>query len=407
MCVTMRLAGDLLRVSVGCVLATVMVLASAADAAELRRVVAIGEVQGAYESLVKTLRAADLVDEELRWSGGDAILVQTGDLLDDGTRVREVMDLLMRLQGEAEAAGGQVIVLLGNHEALNLLCIRRSVNYETYGDFADDNSPLRQLAAYDADVRWRTARAEEFGADPVTVGDQDRENWLAVHPPGYVEYVEAMGPSGRYGTWLRTLPAAAQIGDVVFLHGGISPELKGQSVEAINLEVRGEIEQFDSYRTLMIDEGLITPLESAEEMLRVIKDEIEYVNSLPKRKLDKERYERAFQLETFQNSRDWYLVRKDGPIWFKGPGEWDEAENGATMAALLDAIGARTLVTGQSNGGPPAIEARFDGRVLLTSVGMSDDPWAKRQPAALEINDRELTVISPQGRAPLVVASAE
>jgi hypothetical protein len=142
-------------------------------------------------------------------------------------------------------------------------------------------------------------------------------------------------------------------------------------------------------------------------MLQEIKGEIECVNSLPKRKLDKQRYDRSIRLEDFQNSRDWYLVRKDGPIWFKGPGEWDEAENGATMAALLDAIGARTLVTGQSNGGRPAIEARFDGRVLLTSVGMSDDPWAKRQPAALEINDRQMTVVTPQGRAPLVVASAE
>jgi hypothetical protein len=388
-------------------LAAVIVLASPADAAELRRVVAIGEVQGAYESLVKALQAADLVDEGLRWSGGDAILVQTGDFLDDGTRVREVMDLLMRLQIEAEAAGGQVIVLLGNHEALNILCIRRSVSYETYQTFAGDEAEVRQAAAYEAERRWRSERAQELGAEAAAPSEQDRANWLVVHPPGYVEYVEAMGPSGRYGKWLRTLPAAAQIGDVVFLHGGISPEIKGQPVDAINSEVKSEIEQFDDYREVMINGGLITSLASAEEMLKEIKREIECVNSLPKRKLDKGRYERSMRLEGFQNSRDWYLVRQDGPIWFKGPGEWDEAENGDMMAELLDAIGVRTLVTGQSNGGPPAIEARFDGRVLLTSVGMSDDPWAKRQPAALEINDRELTVISPQGRAPLVVASAE
>jgi hypothetical protein len=313
----------------------------------------------------------------------------------------------MRLQIEAEAAGGQVMVLLGNHEALNILCIRRSVNYETYQTFAGDDAEVRQAAAYEAESRWRSARAEELGAEPAAPTEQDRANWLVVHPPGYVEYVEAMGPSGRYGKWLRTLPAAAQIGDVVFLHGGISPEIKGQSVDVINSEVKREIEQFDDYREVMINGGLITPLASAEEMLKEIKREIECVNSLPKRKLDKSRYERSMQLEDFQNSRDWYLVRQDGPIWFKGPGEWDEVENGDMMAELLDAIGVRTLVTGQSNGGPPAIEARFDGRVLLTSVGMSDDPWAKCQPAALEINDRELTVISPQGRAPLVVASAE
>jgi diadenosine tetraphosphatase ApaH/serine/threonine PP2A family protein phosphatase len=254
---------------------------------------------------------------------------------------------------------------------------------------------------------YASARAEELGSGPVQVAAQDREDWLVVHPPGYVEYVEALGPEGRYGKWLRSLPAAAQVGDVVFLHGGISPELKGRTVDAINREVADEIAQFDEYRALMLAEGLITPCASAEEMLQAIREEIEHLNSLPTRKVNRKRQDRAVRLESFQESRDWYLVRKDGPIWFAGPGEWDEAAEGATMASLLDAIGARTLVTGQSNGGPPKIEARFDGRVLLTSVGMSDDPWAKREPACLEICDREMTVISPHGREPLVIASAQ
>lgn len=407
MCHTTRRMGDVLRMAAVVGLGAVVLSAFPADAGDAGRVVAVGEVQGAYESMVKALRAADLVDDELRWSGGDTILVQTGDFLDDGTRVREVMELLMRLQDEADAAGGQVVVLLGNHEALNILGIRKSVNYETYQNFADAGSEARQAEAYEADLRWRQARAKELGSDPVEAGEQDRADWLVIHPPGYVEYVEAMGPSGRYGSWLRSLPAAARIDDVVFLHGGISPEIKGREIDSINRRVADEITQFDESRALMIDEGLITPLASAEDMMRVIKDEISYLNSLQPKKVDRKRYERSKQLEEFQSLRNWFLVNKDGPIWFEGPGEWDEAENGATMAELLDAIGARKLVTGQSNGGTPKIQARFDGRVLLTSVGMSDDPWAKREPAALEINDQQMTVISLQGRAPLVIASAE
>ena len=53
-----------------------------------------------------------------------------------------------------------------------------------------------------------------------------------------------------------------------------------------------------------------------------------------------------------------------GPSWFKGATEWDEAEHGVEMAEILDAFGASAMITGQSTGGPPKIEARFDGRVL-------------------------------------------
>ena len=92
------------------------------------RVVAVGDVHGSYEGLVTILLEAGLIDTDLRWIGGDATLVQTGDLLDRGVRVRRVLDLLIRLQGEAAAAGGRVVVLLRNHEAMNLVGIVRDVN---------------------------------------------------------------------------------------------------------------------------------------------------------------------------------------------------------------------------------------------------------------------------------------
>jgi hypothetical protein len=59
--------------------------------------------------------------------------VSLGDLLDRGADSRKVMDLLMRLQGEAHAAGGQLHVLLGNHEAMNLL---GDLRYVDAGEFA-------------------------------------------------------------------------------------------------------------------------------------------------------------------------------------------------------------------------------------------------------------------------------
>jgi hypothetical protein len=367
-----------------------------------RRVVAIGEVQGAYDCVVKILRVAELIDDQLKWSGGDAILIQTGDLIDDGIRVREVMDLFMRLAQEAEAAGGQVIVLLGNHEAMNILGLMHGVNYQTYETFAGDESKEEQTAAYHAHASWLETRAEAIDGQPPDVSEQYRSEWMAVHPPGWVEYVDSMAPSGRYGEWLRTLPAAVRIGDTVFLHGGISPALKGNDVEAINRKVAEEIRLFDEYRAAMVEAGMVPPGASARDMAKVIKAEIEFLSAKDPKQRDRTRVERAIELQDFQEWGSWYLVREDGPMWFTGASKWDAAGHGVEMAELLDSIGASSMVTGQSAGSSRKIEARFDGRVFLTSVGMSDDPWVKSEPACLEIRDDALTVISPRGRQALL-----
>ena len=99
------------------------------------RVVAIGDVHGAYEGFLSILRLAGIVNEKGRWAGGKAHLVQTGDLLDRGKDTRKVLDLVMRLEGEAKKAGGRVHALLGNHEVMNVLGDLRYVNAEEYEAF--------------------------------------------------------------------------------------------------------------------------------------------------------------------------------------------------------------------------------------------------------------------------------
>ena len=91
----------------------------------------------AYDNLVAILRFAGLVDAKAKWAGGKAHLVQTGDLLDRGKDARKVLDLLMRLEGEARKAGGRVHALLGNHEVMNMLGDLRYVNAEEYKAFQD------------------------------------------------------------------------------------------------------------------------------------------------------------------------------------------------------------------------------------------------------------------------------
>lgn len=80
----------------------------------------VGDVHGHREPLVDALRESKLVDGSGCWSGGEAQLWFLGDFVDRGPDGVGVIDLVMRLQEQAAAAGGSVRALLGNHEILLL-----------------------------------------------------------------------------------------------------------------------------------------------------------------------------------------------------------------------------------------------------------------------------------------------
>ena len=126
-------------------LLALLLLATGSHASDWRadgveRVVAIADVHGAYEAMVETLGNVGVLDEDLGWAGGESYLVIVGDLLDRGPRSRDALDLLMRLEGEAEAAGGKVQVLIGNHESMNMIGDLRYVSKSEYEAFADDET---------------------------------------------------------------------------------------------------------------------------------------------------------------------------------------------------------------------------------------------------------------------------
>jgi hypothetical protein len=115
-------------------LATVLVavLAVPATAAPLHRIVAVGDLHGDFSAWRDILRSASLVDNKGRWSGGDTTLIQTGDAVDRGPNSLEIIQDLMRLQKEAARAHGQVIAMVGNHEAMNLTGDLRYVSAADY-----------------------------------------------------------------------------------------------------------------------------------------------------------------------------------------------------------------------------------------------------------------------------------
>src|SRR6185295_1938124 len=66
------------------------------------RIVAIADIHGDGDAFAGILQAAGLVDAGKKWSGGAARLVQTGDVLDRGPKVRDALDLLMQLETQAQ-----------------------------------------------------------------------------------------------------------------------------------------------------------------------------------------------------------------------------------------------------------------------------------------------------------------
>lgn len=374
----------------------VLVLVSAwqptATAGGTERIVAVGDVHGSLESLTLILEEAGIINASGKWVGGSTTFVQVGDLLDRGLYLREVMDLLMRLQREAKRADGEVICMLGNHEGMNLLGLVRDVNPDVYETFADDSSEARRDEAFAAMTRCYKTRAELFEPGLESPPEETRDTWMARHPLGKLEYLEALGPEGRYGKWLRTLPTAVRRGDTVFVHAGLGPALEGQEIKAINIRVAAELRHFDRYREILASEHLLLPTAAVSELTEIA---ARIIALAPEAKGKRGRTLRALagDLDGAVGVGGWYLVHKDGPMWYRGAAMGSEEENDDLIKKILDRIKVKRMVIGHTPMRDGIITSRFGGRVLAIDTGMSAEVYEGGRPSALEIVGDTVTAI--------------
>lgn len=259
------------------------------------RVVAIGDLHADLDNAQRTLQLAGLTDETGRWTGGDTVFVQTGDTTDRGPDSKAVIELLIRLQAEAEAAGGVVHPLLGNHEVMNLM---GDLRYVSAGDVADFGSPEARAAAFSA--------------------------------------------SGNLGSWLRQLDVAVQVGDTVFVHGGIRPRWAKQGVAGLSRQTRAALR------------GQAPPA----------------------------------------------ILGEDGPLWYRGYFQNSEAVACAEAKQALQTLGARRMVMGHTTQRSGKVAVRCDGAIIGIDVGISDHYGGHL--GALEIRAGDAWVLTPQG--PLDIA---
>jgi hypothetical protein len=137
-----------------------------------RRIVAIGDLHGDAEQALGILTGLGIANASGNWVGGRDILVQLGDIVDRGSDSLSIYETLFRLQDEASLSGGEVILLLGNHELLNMdgdFRYANSKETEQLGDrthaFGLDGWPGKELRRRGLAVA-RIGEAHSF-ADPV------------------------------------------------------------------------------------------------------------------------------------------------------------------------------------------------------------------------------------------------
>lgn len=205
-----------------------------------QRIVAVGDLHGDWDAWLAIARSAGLIDSSNRWAGGQTVLVQLGDIADRGPDSLKIIEHLRALQREARRSGGTVVVLVGNHEAMNVTGDLRYVHAGEYAAFADRRSERRR------DSFFRNNReqiASHYRASrPEMTSGQIRTAFIASTPLGMIEHQAAWRPTGELGRWTISNPAVAKIGDSLFVHGGLSAHYAALGIEEINRRVAAALE---------------------------------------------------------------------------------------------------------------------------------------------------------------------
>jgi len=227
---------------------------ASAAAAQPQRIVAVGDLHGDNQAWLTIAHAARLIDAKGHWAGGNTILVQLGDVTDRWADSLKIIRSLQQLQKEAPRKGGRVVVVLGNHEAMNLLGDNRYTTAGEYAAFADSGSAARRDRVFEAN-RARLEAAYR-AADPKVTPEQVRAKWMAEHPLGWVEHRLAWSPTGELGQWATHNPAVAKIGGTLFVHGGLSTEAAKVPMDELNRRVAAAMAAADESQQSILNDPL-------------------------------------------------------------------------------------------------------------------------------------------------------
>lgn len=342
----------------------------------VERVVAIADIHGAYEPMVRALQKAAVIDGDLAWSGQEAHLVIVGDILDRGPDSRAAMDLLMRLESEAAAAGGRVHVLIGNHEAMNLVGDLRYVSAGEYAAFADEERAEER-------ERWFAAYSNERAPAEQSM-EARRVVFEQKFPAGYFAHRRAFSSSGKYGAWLLSRPLVIVINGTAFVHGGLSPMIADIGLDGVNGRLREEMVEYVRQLEVLYAAGVLQPMDNFNNHPVLLND------YLPPLDTDVEILD---AIKTVRALNESSLHALDGPLWYRGNVFCSPLIESDKLDATLQAIDASRVVIGHTPTLGRRVLERMDGRVTEIDTGMLSDYYGGLA-SVLIIEQDEITVVT-------------
>lgn len=146
--------------------------------------IALSDIEGNFKPLRTLLQANGVIDSNFNWTFGEGHLVLIGDFFDRGNQVTEVLWLIYSLEEKAKDAGGYVHFILGNHEIMNM----------------------------SGDLRYVQSKYKE---NALLLGER---------------YVDLYGENSELGRWLRTKNVIEKVGNMLYLHGGVSPDINRMDI---------------------------------------------------------------------------------------------------------------------------------------------------------------------------------
>jgi len=318
----------------------------------VEKIVAIGDVHGAYEELVGTLQAAGVLDQQLTWAAGDTHLVFTGDLLDRGPDSRHVMDLVMRLERESVLAGGRVHQLLGNHEVMNLIGDLRYVSLPEYAAFAEEESAEERAHWYQWYKRNRPAETDAQAL---------RSEFENKAPPGFFAYRRAFRSDGAYGKWLLEKPLMVVVNDVAFVHGGVPPYVEEHGLAGVNGQLKQDLVDYVNAQATLVDAGIVSPMHLFREIPPILEA------ALDAGRVDGDDEKVVRDAIALTGSP---LHGPTGPTWYRGTALCNPLMEADDLNRALTRIGAKRVVFGHTTTVTRRIQQRMDGQIIEIDTGM-------------------------------------
>jgi hypothetical protein len=232
---------------------------------------------------------------------------------------------------------------------------------------------------------------------------------MADHPLGFFEQRDAFSPQGVYGRWLRQHDAIAQVGDVLFMHGGLNPKVHFRNIEELNKRIRSQLAEFDAVWQALSQKKVIWRYMTLEEALHRLQEERATMQSGFGDR------DTALKMDKLLSLPSGLLMSPDSPLWYRGLALEPEEKLQRDLDKILARLKVRYLVAAHTVRPKFNITSHFDNHVFLIDTGMLK-PYFGGRASALEIENERFTayyadeekqvLLAPEGGAAPVGSAA-